>query len=1000
MKLFTYILAISLVALSAIAQDAKEAPEKVSVPAKKKAAVKSKAKTKPPKEKVPDYSKGFALFYKLGLPDVAKAEYVRLNFSGLGISNFYGYDINMLGNGWLVKEDKKNGTLDVIYNCGRYTFWTPAKLAKEQAAEIKEIKKKYANDGKKLAEAFVKLQRKYANKPRAFFQKVSLDKDIKTVLGKFTGKKKDETRFADRLRWEHKLAGKLFIFALNVNAKGKKDDANRIVHYLFKSGDKRKIIKAGLNYFADSRYEAIYERFKRDHDWKQYLAGVEKLVNRIPGVWDKKAVIKILAERLKAKLAGPPPKLPEKDLTPEDRKLAKELADLKECSFGGYATPGYLRHGYVSNFKDSLWLLRFPEIKMVKNRRNHFSFGKASPVIEKIASRGVKSMPLLIALLKDNYLTSAASVPEMDWSSHSYSSSDDEEKDKAQILAAYNRMGNRPVSRSDIARVLLKGLLLKTGDRSSMDEADPEEFYEECQDLYKILKGKTQLQIAEYYLKNGGNTQKALAVLYMLAIKAKKFYPKIEKFLMASPCMENAELVKLYVDNRGKAAKPFLKKFIKAFNESYGRSMKLRSRGSDDFGNKRYREREKKRLNAEKEELFKTLEQMTSGKTVRQVLDKVASGKTKLDGSTTTWLVRMLDKKSMGDAIREILTTLPKTGNVETRSKLISGLLGKYLWAAKKNKSYELKSDKALWMKLLADKQEIPGDRWPGLPYTIARKTLNMLAMYIDPKEQREKFPRIISFFPKEKIERILRGRVDAVLDGKKAPPFPSAKKITKEQRKKLTAALQAAPVPKLPEVFSKLNYDEVLAVAEVLPKGSKLNAELLKSANRIVKVNCALPEKPPVSGGMLTPEVVRKLVEFCEKLKKMQGVRVKIRRSSCLEGVQIDITRKPAKDKKSGKSGKIRSTEVINIVIRNSAANTGEYYKVLSGNNIKENVKPDEKSSKADMFIWRAEKKLFAEEREAAKVKEKKFWQLVERLCGDSLATELELILITRSEI
>ena len=993
MKLFTYILAISLAALPVIAQTAEKSPE-----TKEKVTAKDKAGTKPPKEKVPDYSRGFALFYKLGLPDVAKAEYGRVNFSGFGSSNFHGHAINLLGNGWLVKKDKKNGTMDVIYDCGRHKYWTPAKLAKEQAAEIKELKKKYANDGKKLAEAFVKLQRKYQSKPRAFFQKVSLDKDIKTVIDKLTENKKDGDSFINRLRWEHELAGKLFIFALNVNAKGKKDDANRIVHYLFKVGDKRKVIKAGLNYFANSRYKAIYTRFKDDHDWKQYLARVEKLVNRIPGVWEEKPVIELLVERLKAKLAGPPPELPEKNLTPEDRKLAKELANIKECSLGGYAIPGYFRNVNISNFRDSLWVLRFPEIKMAKNRRNHFSFGKASPVIEKIASRGIKSMPLLIALLKDTYLINAPSISGMhSWSSRSYSRDDDEERDKAEILAEYNQMQNRPLGRNDVARALLKGLLPKTGDRDYGEEADPEEFYEECQDLYKILKGKTELQIAEYYLKDGGKTQKALAVLYMLTVKAKKFYPKIEKFLMASPCMENAELVKLYVDNRGKAAKPFLQKFTKAFNESYARSMKLRSKSNDDFGDSKYRAQKKKQLEAEKKKLFKTLEQMTSGKTVREVLDKVASGKTKLDGSTTTWLVRMLDKKSMGDAIREILTALPKAKNVETKWQLISGLLSKYLQATRKNKSYALKDDRTLWLKLLADKQEIPEDKWPGLPSTISGNVLLMLARHIDPKGQSENIPDLIALFPANKIGQILRNRVDAVLDGKKVPPFPSAKNVTDKQRKQLIVALQAVSAAKLPEAFGKLSHDEVMAVAEILPKEPKLNAELLKSANRIVKVNCALPEKPPVSGGMLTPEVVRKLVEFCEKSEKMQNVRIKIKRSPCLEGVEIDITRKPVKDKKSGKT---QSTEVINIVIRNSAANTGEYYKVLSGNKMKGSAKPGKKASKADMFIWRAEKELLAEERKTAKMKEKNFWKLVDSLCGKSPATELELILITRSEL
>ena len=60
--------------------------------------------------KIKDYSAGFEKFYKLGLPDVSNAKYVKLDvYSNYGPSSMLSYQLRAMGikgNAWQLKEDK------------------------------------------------------------------------------------------------------------------------------------------------------------------------------------------------------------------------------------------------------------------------------------------------------------------------------------------------------------------------------------------------------------------------------------------------------------------------------------------------------------------------------------------------------------------------------------------------------------------------------------------------------------------------------------------------------------------------------------------------------------------------------------------------------------------------------------------------------------------------------------------------------------------------------
>ena len=113
-------------------------------PAKKNAAAPKQ------EEKIPDYSKGFAVFHKMGLPNVAKSEFgqldVSINLIGNNDYSIFGYQ-QQNGNAWLLDGDPKTQAR-YLYD---QSVIISVKSRKQAQDELKKKRKKKLRPEKKPA---------------------------------------------------------------------------------------------------------------------------------------------------------------------------------------------------------------------------------------------------------------------------------------------------------------------------------------------------------------------------------------------------------------------------------------------------------------------------------------------------------------------------------------------------------------------------------------------------------------------------------------------------------------------------------------------------------------------------------------------------------------------------------------------------------------------------------------------------------------------------------
>lgn len=154
-----------------------------------------------------------------------------------------------------------------------------------------------------------------------------------------------------------------------------------------------------------------------------------------------------------------------------------------------------------------LWIL--PPAKAMRGMND-------DSVISRIKARGIKSIPLLIALVPDEtfcpLLRNDVGLPTV--TSSSDHDTTNPEAERAQGL--FSRM-DRPLTRREIARALLAPLCRREENvRHDESEVAPEELTEAAKQAYATLKPLAPSALATHFLKNGDQSQQQVAVSYMI----------------------------------------------------------------------------------------------------------------------------------------------------------------------------------------------------------------------------------------------------------------------------------------------------------------------------------------------------------------------------------------------------------------------------------------------------------------------------------------------------
>jgi hypothetical protein len=144
-----------------------------------------------------DYTKGFAQFYKLGLPDVSKAEYCTLQAydSGRGMGRDWGmsYEIKMKGNAWMLSETPKIKGIFVRNSLTVQEVYNNNALSKERQKKMMESVKSNKN-----ARVSMSFYNEDDGKTGGTWKKADLKQDIDKLLT-YLNKPLDGKNSHDRL---------------------------------------------------------------------------------------------------------------------------------------------------------------------------------------------------------------------------------------------------------------------------------------------------------------------------------------------------------------------------------------------------------------------------------------------------------------------------------------------------------------------------------------------------------------------------------------------------------------------------------------------------------------------------------------------------------------------------------------------------------------------------------------------------------------------------------
>ncbi len=830
-------------------------------------------KVKKSTKKIEDYSKGFAKFAKFGLPNVKDAKYIKLNMYSSAFSNndYFRYQAKVKGNAWLISEDKKSGKAEIVIHQGAVaTVYDQQKLintiTKKRQKEAEKNKKKNGSVSYTITD-FTE------GKLAGTWEKADLKKDADKITEHIRKEMQKDYFFGKE------SLGLWFLFAIHLDQKGLKEEANKLAGVLFDAGKgKRIVILQALNAIADSQYGVAYATFKENHDWKSYSASIKKIYATFRKGWKKAAGIKKLSELI-AKRAEGVPVVDVKDLSESDKVLIKELLEKP-----------------LTSIQNSIWVLK--EKKHSTPEKGKESDGEADEqeeptVIAKIMDKGMASVPLLIKLLGNDTLVVADSNDlRMFGGGRFYSNRSSGNANDADRIF---KQLKRPMTLGEVARRVLDPIVIQEIEtdsngneiRRSSGGDDTDEFREVAETWYKANQKKTPLELAQLYLKDGSKAQKSFAVSYFLKKKIKSEYPKIEKFLLSGKRSRYGngfqdKLAVRYAGSRGVAAKEFAKKYIdkldpdsemqKAAEEAKKQKAKkgvAKKKKSTDSSEEESSD-SSTISTYEREQILKTIDElkaMTSDETVEDIINDILGDKREWNIKQKNLLstrLRMSDE-DIDSKLAVILKSALKAAE-KNRSKVFMDLM-KMAVRISKNISTPVnmfnfmrnndniedeiadpnpEKNREIWEKLLTSKI-ITEDYGTNDDSSITLG--DAVAIFYDGIYFKKSYTeaRFNLYILGEKLLTLMKQRAMKNIAGvpeDKLPKLPSIADLTDEQRDKQIADV----VQKVRSSQNKLKRVQALTLNEILllklglEKDKKLSTELYKLSNRIAKVKTDMP--------------------------------------------------------------------------------------------------------------------------------------------------------------
>ncbi|MEM1059875.1 MAG: hypothetical protein AAGK14_11555 [Verrucomicrobiota bacterium] len=482
--------------------------------------------------RIPDYGPGFNKLREVGLPSLTGARYVRLELDGLEVSSL-AENFTATGNAWLL--DEKDGR-------GRFLTMLG-----------KEIEVSRSPDADGLT---------------GQWKDADVGQDAEALLEHLRAQNDGEG--ANYSHFECDL-GTALLFAAALHATGNRQDANAVASEVFRiAGAPQMPVERALSILYLQAYEALLERLERDGDWAGLVAATIELSGRFNHDTPIRAQVlanaDALAERAKKR---PPPEISGPHLDDEDRQLAQRLAAADGASLG--ALP------------ESNWLL------------GESAEDTGEGWIGEVTARGVRSIPLLVALLRDDYpipvRERTLALSSMD-ERHQHALSEDHKNRIHSALGNHDPSRlpgiiSRPMSRGELAGLLLARLsgdgrqllfqsLYPMGeDLDGTPESRVGLYAKPAMDLFDELGGKPKEDIAAYLLDNGSDAAALEAIGLLLSTEQAIEATRLEAAILkrTENPHEMLEMATLYAAARGPEAEAFVDRLEPELRQAFKRQM-------------------------------------------------------------------------------------------------------------------------------------------------------------------------------------------------------------------------------------------------------------------------------------------------------------------------------------------------------------------------------------------------------------------------------------------
>ena len=857
------------------------------------------------KVEIQDYSAGFAKLMTLGLPDLAKAQYVQLAVSqepeqGLVANDYSGERFQTKGNAWLLAE--ADGT-------GRFfttdTLMTREVLRLAPGREPKEPPK---------------------DRAAGTWKTVPAAADVAALLKQL---RKVAERGAERQRhYESRTPlDKAFLLAALFYSAGLKAEANELASQVFAMTNKpATVIRGALSRLVDGQYAPIVARFGASHNWQAYHDELKALLASRGGVWLKRPQAEKLLADLAAQLAGAKPVLPAEGFTPQQRERATALL-----------TPAAGR-GEIELLGEGVWLL-LPPPSLIQDEAGR-------SLLDFLALRR-DALPVLLRWLADETLVpqfGMAPSMDVDLGEMKAEMAMPDEGDETNPM--HDLLENlavqplaRPPTRAQVAGPLLAALLPKSDEDRT--EA-PEAVAEAARAFVDEIKGKDDRQLAWFYLEKGNAPQRETAIRFLLIAPQPDDFARLEKAMLNDPdeLDQMFGAISTYVRSRGKAAGPFLDQIEKlagvqaepADDATMVKALAIEAGGGTMAGGENYRKRRFQELRAQaglapkpaapakslaevlrgiveskdedpekQQEAMEGLGRAVAGKPRREVVKAVLEAAVATrDGGKCGMLVGYLPELLMREpdaegenrqveaktvtweglaqelAARQPAKTEPKPRTQEPRREDEARTL-------KPNEARALAREFApQWRQLLGRTDSLAGSPM-GMAYgamgvetlgDMAALALVGLTLGQDADEQ-EEYAALMQL--PDGGRKWWRAAAEAVLaDGDQhLPDLPAADHLKPEQLQALLKRLEAAPDATLPAALTGLSDDECLALAAALAtdEHQALGAKVTRACGTVRTVKCDLddPAVAKVAAGLKDRTLTRKLAEELLDLAKQQ---------------------------------------------------------------------------------------------------------------------------------